>query len=99
MEQLTLRTTRGQVEEFKESILWADIVAELENWKFGFELELKSIVDEAAESNPSTASILLHMGDLNGRLKAVNYMLSIPDVFLSLLETNKAESEQTDKIV
>ena len=99
MEQLTLRTTRGQVEEFKESILWADIVAELENWKLGFELELKSIVDEAAESNPSTASILLHMGDLNGRLKAVNYMLSIPDVFLSLLETNKAESEQTDKIV
>jgi len=92
MEAISIRTTRGQVEEFKESILWADIVHELLTWKEGFELEMKATVDDAVEHNPSTASVLLHMGDLNGRLKAVDYMLSIPDVFLSLLEVKKDES-------
>jgi len=86
MEKIELRTTRDQVEEFKESILWADITEELNSWKEGFERELKAIVEDAAANNPSTASVLMHMGDLNGRLKAVDYMLSIPDVFLSLLE-------------
>ena len=86
MEKIELRTTRDQVEEFKESILWADITEELNSWKEGFERELKAIVEDAAANNPSTASVLMHLGDLNGRLKAVDYMLSIPDVFLSLLE-------------
>jgi len=96
MEKIELRTTRDQVEEFKESILWADITEELNSWKEGFERELKAIVEDAAANNPSTASVLMHLGDLNGRLKAVDYMLSIPDVFLSLLEAklevNKDES-------
>ena len=86
MELVNLRTTRDQVEEFRDSILWADIIEELNSWKEGFAREMQSIVDDAAGSNPSTASVLLHMGDLNGRLKAVDYMLSIPEVFLSLLE-------------
>ena len=89
MEKIELRTTRDQVEEFKESILWADITEELNSWKEGFERELKAIVEDAAANNPSTASVLMHLGDLNGRLKAVDYMLSIPDVFLSLLEVKK----------
>ena len=97
MDRLTIRVTRDQIEEFRSSILWADIVAELENWKLGFELEMKSIVDNAAETNPSTASVLLHMGDLNGRLKAVDYMLSIPDVFLSLIETKKEDNEDASE--
>jgi hypothetical protein len=97
MEKVELRTSREQVIDFKESILWADIIAELESWKQGFELEMKSIVDDAAENNPSTASVLLHMGDLNGRLKAVEYMLSIPDVFISILEVKEdAGHKQTD---
>jgi hypothetical protein len=91
MEQINLRVSRDAVEEFKESILWADIVEELNSWKTGFELERGSIVDDAAENNPSTASILLHLGDISGRIKAVDYMLSIPDVFLGLLDTKKEE--------
>ena len=50
---------------------------------------MMSVVDDAADSNPSTASVLLHMGDLNGRQKAVDYMLSLPDIFLQLLEAKK----------
>ena len=86
MEGIQIRTTVDQLEEFKESILWADMVEELKSWKEGFNREMLSIVDNAEGENPSTASVLLHMGDLNGRQKAVDYFLSLPDVFLDLLK-------------
>jgi len=86
---MIVNTTRDQIEEFKESVLWNDIVNELNDWKEGFNLEMMSIVDNAADENPSTASVLMHMGDLNGRQKAVDYVLGILDVFLSTLEIQK----------
>ena len=55
--------------------------------------EMLSIVDEAESSNPSTASVLLHMGDLNGRQKAVDYFLSLPDVFLNIIEEMKENKD------
>ncbi len=87
--ELVIQATRDQIEEFKESILWSDIVKELKNWKEGFNSEMMSIVDESADTNPSTASVLLHLGDLNGRQKAVDYFLGILDMFLSILEDKK----------
>ena len=91
MEEIKVNATRDQLEEFKGSILWADIVRELESWKKGFNQEMLTIVDDAAADNPSTASVLMHMGDLNGRQKAVDYLLSLPDVFLGMLEQQKEE--------
>jgi hypothetical protein len=93
MELPELRTTKSQIEEFKESILWADMVMELNLWKEGFESEMRSIVDLATDNNPSTASVLLHMGDLNGRIKAVDYILSMLDVFLSILNIEPEDKE------
>jgi len=84
-----VNSARIQIEAFMESILWDDFKRELEAWKEGFERELKSIVDSAVSDNPSTASVLMHMGDLNGRMKAVDYMLSLPEMFLDLLEGEK----------
>lgn len=86
MEQMELRTTKDQINEFKESILWADMTVELNNWKEAFRMEQESIVEVAAENNPSTASVLLHMGDINGRIKAVDFILNLPDLLLSFLE-------------
>jgi len=85
-------STKGQIEEFKSSILWRDFQRELKFWAEGFNNEMKSIVDNAESSNPSTASVLLHMGDLNGRIKAVKYMLNLPDVFLDVLEAKKDDT-------
>ena len=98
MPDITVRATRGQVEDLKQSILWDDIVDELETWKEGFAQEMGSIVDDAAENNPSTAAVLLHMGEINGRNKAVDYMIGILDVFLSILEEKKDDTrrESTD---
>ncbi len=100
MEAIQIRVSKEAVEEFKESILWTDIVEELKSWKEGFNREMLSIVDDAESNNPSTASVLLHMGDLNGRQKAVDYFLSLPDVFIDLLNEKKEEKkdgrDQTD---
>jgi hypothetical protein len=93
MEAMQVRVSREALEEFKESILWADMVEELKSWKEGFNREMLSIVDDAEGNNPSTASVLLHMGDLNGRQKAVDYFMSLPDVFLSLLEDKKEDKK------
>lgn len=91
--EVQVNATKDQIEDLKSSVLWSDIVNELEEWKNGFVLEQSAIVDNAVEDNLSTASVLLHMGDLNGRAKAVNYVLSIPDVFLSILEDKKNATE------
>jgi hypothetical protein len=93
MEGIQVRVSKEAIEEFKESILWADIVEELKSWKEGFNREMLSIVDDAESSNPSTASVLLHMGDLNGRQKAVDYFLSLPDVFIDILNAAKEDKE------
>ena len=90
--------TRDQIEDFRKSLLWRDIVTELDMWKDGFAQEMDSIVDNAADSNPSTASVLMHIGDLNGRKKAINYLLNILEMFLDLLEEKKDVTgrDQTD---
>jgi len=93
MNEIVVRATKQQINDFKESLLWQDIVNELMNWKEGFNREMQSIVDDAAIENPSTASVLLHMGDLNGRQKAVDYMINILDMFLSILESKEQEND------
>ena len=93
MEAIQIRVSRESIEEFKESILWADIVEELRSWKEGFNREMLSIVDDAEGKKPLTPSVLLHMGGLNGRQKAVDYFLSLPDVFISLIEEKKEDKK------
>ena len=94
--EVSINATRDQIEDFKSSVLWSDIVRELESWKESFNAEMMSVVDDSADANPSTASVLLHMGDISGRVNAVNYMISMLDVFLSILETKETEEKETN---
>jgi hypothetical protein len=91
MKEIKVRATREAILEFQDSIIWADITRELKAWKKGFNHEMLNIVDDAEAENPSTASVLLHMGDLNGRQKAVDYVLNILNMFLGILESDKPE--------
>lgn len=96
LDTIKVRVTKGELEEFKKSLLWADIRRELYAWKKGFETELRSVADNVASTNPSTASVLMHIGDITGRIKTVDYLLSLPDVFIQIIEsdnTAKAEEE------
>jgi hypothetical protein len=94
--EVEVYSTKNQIEEFKESILWSDICRELDVWTGGFQTELDGMVDNIACLNPSTASVLTHLGDLNGRKKAVMYFKGILDVFLNILE-EKANDTRCDK--
>ena len=96
-EEIQVNATKLQIEEFKQSLLWQDIVRELEMWKKGFSLEMGAIVDDAASTHPSTAEVLMHLGDLNGRQKAVDYVLNILDVFLGILNDKTEVSDGTNR--
>lgn len=88
--EIKIYSTRDQIKDFKDSVLWKDIKRELRSWKKGFDVELKGMVDDIADNqNISTASVLTHLGDLNGRVKAIDYLLSVPDIFLQILEEKK----------
>lgn len=97
LERIVVRATKGDIEEFKESLVWKDILRELAAWKKGFEIEQSAIVDNAQKENPSTASVLMHLGDINGRQKAVEYMKMIPDIFIQMLEEPKSDREDSDQ--
>lgn len=91
-EEVQVYSTRDHIEDMVSSVFWNDIVTELEGWKVGFEREMRSIVEDAASENPTTVQFLLHLGDLNGRQKAIDYVLALPDVFLQILEDKKNDS-------
>lgn len=84
LETVEINSTVDGLKKFKESIQWKDVIRELEAWCLGFDFELDKIVDDAASDNPTAASVLMRLGDLNGRKKAVQYMMSIPDVLISI---------------
>jgi hypothetical protein len=89
-------STKAQLEEFKESLPWQDVVRELNAWAKGFEIERGQIVDDAKHDNPSTACVLMHMGDINGRVKTVEYIKLLPDMLLKILE-DQIEAEKQEK--
>ena len=89
--QMIVRATRDQIKEFMDSILWKDIKRELGVWKKAFRAEGESIVEDTEENNSSTANVLLHMGDISGRIKTVDYLLSLPTIFLQILEDQKED--------
>lgn len=90
---MEVRATKDQIEAFIGSILWKDIKRELGYWKKGFSQELMSIIGDAETENPSTAAVLTHMGDIYGRVKAVDYLLELPKIFLQILEDETEDKE------
>ena len=97
MEERIVNATKGSIEKFKESIIWADIVAELNDWKFRTEQEMLSLPENAAKENLSTAATLMHIGGLSGISKAVDYLLTIPDFLLDRIEDQKENKDEPER--
>lgn len=91
-----VNATKSQIETLKESVLWADIVRELDMWTGGFSIEQDGIVEDASKNNPSTAAVLMHLGDINGRKKAVAYFKQMLDVFTDILEADKDDTRRNE---
>ena len=85
--QIEIMSTKRQIRNFKKNnFVWKDIVNEVIKWQEGFDSERANLVNKSKQDNPSTASVLLEMGDINGRIMAANYIINLPDLFLSILE-------------
>lgn len=99
MEKEIIKSTKSQIEEFKESLIWQDIVSELSKLRELATLEYDIVgephVDDAGyKTIPNQSETLIHLGDIKGRKKAVEHFLAIPDILLQTLEVNKDDSER-----
>lgn len=93
-----IRSTKGQMKEFMKSFIWLDIVDELKNLKRRIQLEYDLVGephtnDEGQLVIPNTSETLIHLGDIKGRKKAMDYFLSIPEIIIQSLEIEEEENK------
>ncbi len=101
VEEKKLRSSRNEIEEFKNSFLWLDIVDELTELSKKAQLEYDLVgehhIDDAGyKIVPNSSETLIHLGDIKGRRKAVDYFLNILDIFLQILEGEKDASRHNE---
>ena len=89
-----LRSTKSQIEDFKESFIWLDIVDELNRLSRNAQLEYDLVGEPHVDDGgykivPNSSETLIHLGDIKGRRKSVAYFLDIPNIFLQILEVKK----------
>ena len=100
MEELEIRATKSQIEDFKESILWKDIKRELELWREMAKNEYSQVVGNVIAGNDDVKNSDMHLGSLYGREASIDYLLGMPDMFLQILEEEKEDEsrlESTDR--
>uniref|UniRef100_A0A6H1ZN81 Uncharacterized protein n=1 Tax=viral metagenome TaxID=1070528 RepID=A0A6H1ZN81_9ZZZZ len=99
LDEKTIRSSKSEVEEFKDSLVWLDILDELNDLarraKFEYDLVGEPHVnDQGHMIVPTTSETLIHLGEIKGRRKAVSYFLNIPDILLQILEDKKNDTER-----
>ena len=97
LEAKTIRSLKDEVEEFKESMIWADFVDELndlsERTRVEYELVGEPHTDDSGHLIiPNTSETLIHLGEIKGKRKAVAYFLSLPEILLQILEDKKDDT-------
>jgi len=92
-QEVVVNATKDQIKEFKVSILWEDIKRELVMWKKVCQSEYGQAVGDSITSG---ANILTHLGDIHGREMTINYLLSLPDVFLEILKDKDKEEIENE---
>jgi hypothetical protein len=93
-----VRSTKTQLKEFTKSFIWLDIVDELEDLRKRTQSEYDlvgepHVDDQGFKIVPNTSETLIHLGDIKGRKKAVDYFLSIPDILIQSLEIEESEKK------
>jgi len=94
LDEKTIRCSKSEVGEFKDSFVWLDIVDELNDLAKRAELEYDLVGEPHVDDSghmivPNTSETLIHLGEIKGRRKAVSYFLNIPDILLQILEDKK----------
>ena len=86
--EANIMSTKSQIESFKESFIWLDLITELNIWKKMAKNEYSQVVGEAINKQ-SDSGLLMHLGSIYGRESTIDYLISLPDVFLQILEEKK----------
>lgn len=100
LDEKTIRSSKSEVEEFKDSLVWLDILDELNDLARRAEVEYDIVGEPHVNDKghmivPTTSETLIHLGEIKGRRKAVSYFLNIPDIFLQILEDKKFDTEES----
>jgi hypothetical protein len=89
-------STKEQIKEFTESLIWKDFVNEMELLSDALSKEYDSVGEPRPEKGeiiyPNQAEVLIHLGDIKGRRKAIKYFLSLPNILINFIEGNKDDS-------
>jgi len=97
-----IRSSKNQIEAFKASYVWLDIVDELNELLRRTTLEYDLVGeyhldDDGGKVIPTTAETLIHLGDIKGRKKAINYFRSLPDILTQMAE-DKQKSRRKKEV-
>jgi len=100
-EEVTIRSTKSQLEEFKTSFIWKDMVDEIARLARNSQVEYDlvgepHIDDEGFKIIPNTSETLIHLGDIKGRRKAVGFFLNIPDILIQALEDQENDNRRNE---
>lgn len=100
-DEIIINSTRSQVEDFKESFIWKDMIGELERLARNAQLEYdivgeSHIDDEGFKIVPNSSETLIHLGDIKGRRKAVAYFLNLPNILLQILEDQENDDRRNE---
>ncbi len=90
--EVKINATKVQIEDFKDSLLWQDIKRELKMWQTAAGQEYSQVVGNVIAGESEIENSDMHLGSLYGREKTVEFLLSLPDMFLEILEEKEDES-------
>jgi len=91
---ILVRTTRDEINEFKNSFLWKDMKRELGIWKRMISQRALELTGECIRGERESGSVLAALGSLYGSKETVNRLLGLPDHFIEELNIRKEEKEK-----
>ena len=91
-----MRSTKAEIEAFKESLIWQDILDELDEQIEFYKSQLLNIPHNTINNDYSTTSVMANMGCMHGTIRSLTMMReNMLDV---LIDKYIAEREQQQNL-
>ena len=89
-----MQATKDQINDFLESFLWKDMRKELLRFKRDASSEIMGVVGNCINNDKgnNSASVMMDLGSIYGRVTAIDYLLMLPEMLLSTIEEKTNES-------
>lgn len=93
-----MRTNKAELELFKESAIWKDILEEADAAIQAAVYEYPNLSD-SIEKNPtmSSAYAMVKMGEISGRIKCCTFIKNLIDYLIDRCDEDKAEEEEKER--